>query len=174
MSVGVIICGVAGALLWNASRQHAEVSARGELVDLGSAAMEVMLRYIREIPQDECPGGPAPCLNGNAQIASATAAELRFSSMGFRYDSANLRLEISNNGGTSWQPLAADVSGLTFGYFHRSGTQLTSFPLSQSDREDVRRIVVDLQLARGGESAHLRTSVYLRGFMDEVSTSAGP
>ena len=174
MSVGVIICGVAGSLLWNASRQRAEVSARGELVDMSSAAVEVMLRYIREIPQDECPGGPAPCLLGNAQIALASATEIRFGSIGFRYNSGNRRLEMSNDGGTSWPPLVTDVSGLTFSYFNQTAAQLTSFPLPQADREDVRRIVVDLQLARGGESAHLRTSVYLRSFMNEVSTSVGP
>ena len=136
--------------------------------------IEVMLRYIREIPQDECPGGPAPCLLGNAQIALASATEIRFGSIGFRYNSGNRRLEMSNDGGTSWPPLVTDVSGLTFSYFNQTAAQLTSFPLPQADREDVRRIVVDLQLARGGESAHLRTSVYLRSFMNEVSTSAGP
>lgn len=174
MTVGVIICGIAGSLVWNASRQRAEVAARAELADQASAAMEVMLRHLREIPQDECPGEPTPCLLGHAQITMATATELRFGTFGLRFEGGSRQVQVSKDSGASWHALAADVSGFTLAYYRRNGSQPAAFPLSPSDREGVRRIALDLQLARGTESAHLRTSVYLRGFMNEVSTDAGP
>jgi prepilin-type N-terminal cleavage/methylation domain-containing protein len=174
MSVGVIICGIAGSLIWNASRQRTEIAARSELTDVGSSALEVMVRYVREIPQNECPSNPAPCLNGNAQISLASATELRFGTTGLRYNAGAGRVEISNDTAVTWHTLATDVSSFAFSYFNRTNAALAAFPLSQSDREDVRRISIDCQFARGAETAHLRTSVYLRNFMNEVMTSVGP
>jgi prepilin-type N-terminal cleavage/methylation domain-containing protein len=173
ISVGAIISGIAGSLIWNAARQRTEVAARGELVDMGSAALEVMLRYIREIPQNECPGNPTPCLGGRAQISLASATELRFGSNGLRYNAGSRCVEITNNNGTNWWVVASDVGSCAFSYFSRTNAALTAFPLSQDNREGVRRISIDLQFARGTESAHLRTSIYLRNFMNEVMTSAG-
>lgn len=171
ISVSVIISGVAGSLIWEASRQRSEIAARSELVDVGAAALETLFRYVREIPQDECPANPSPCLFGHAQISTASATELTFDSTGFRLDAGNNRLEMTLDGGTSWHPLANDVSGLTLSYYDRGGASLASFPLSQPARESVRRIGVEVQLTRSNQNAKLRSSVYLRSFMDEVSSA---
>lgn len=173
LSVGVIICGVSGSLLWNAARQRAETAARSELADTAASAVEVFVRYVREIPQDECPGNPTPCLLGNAQISQATASQLLFGTTGFRFDSTNRRLEISSNGGTSWQILCTDVDSCLFSYFNRVNASLVAFPLNATNRAAIRRITIDLQLSRSTETAHLRTSIYLRNFMNEVATDAG-
>jgi type II secretory pathway pseudopilin PulG len=173
MSVGIVVCGLAGSLVWNASRLRAETGARSELVDLASAAVEIYVRYTREIAQNECPSNPTPCLQGNAQISLASASQLVFGTTGFRYDAANGRLEISNNGGTTWQLLCSDVSSCTFSYVNRLGSSLATFPLSATDRAAVRRVGIDLQLTRGAETAHLRASTFLRNFMNEVTGNVG-
>jgi hypothetical protein len=168
MTVGVIISGTAAMLLWTASRQQVELAARNELTDMGSAAVERVVRYVREIGQNECPGNPTPCLNGNAQIAEATATTFRFGVNGFRYNAGQLEMTIDS--GTNWHPLAMDVSAVAFSYWNRAGAALASFPLSASDREDVRRVQVTIDLARASETARLQTGIYLRNFMGEVLT----
>jgi prepilin-type N-terminal cleavage/methylation domain-containing protein len=170
ISVGVIISGVAGSLLWNASRQRAEVAARGELYDMGSAAMEVMFRHLREISQDECPGSSPPCLRGNAQISTAGTTDLGFGSEGFRANSTDGTIEMTIDGGATWHRLATDISSVAFSYYDRMANPLTGSPLSATDRAAVRRIGVDIQLVRGGQIAHLRSAVYLRSFMNEVAS----
>lgn len=171
ISVGVIISGVAGLLIWNASKQRAEIAARSELFDIGTAGMECMLRYVREIRQDENnPPGPTPDLQGNAQVSTATATELRFDNYGFRLNGNEV--EITNDTGANWYSFISDVSGLTFTYYGwTSGIEapqaLSSFPLSLSNRQAIRRVQIQLDLARGSETARIRTSVYLRSFLNE-------
>lgn len=167
MTVGVIISGLAGSLIWNASKQRAEIAARCELIDMGAVSLEGMIRYIREIPQDAAS-------SGNAQIGLAQATELQFGSVGFKLDSGTNTLRITNDGAANWHTLAADVIGLAFTYFSRTGAVLSSFPLSAADRASVRRIQVDLQLDRSSQTAKLRNSIYLRNFMDEVGTDVAP
>lgn len=169
ITVGVIISGIAGTLIWNASRQRAEVSARSELIDLGSAAMEIMLRYIREIPQgDDCPLDAVPCLNGEAAIDVASSTELRFGDIGFRFTAETMKLEMTTNGTTipaNWYSLATDVMEFAFVYYDRCGQPTTSAP-------EVRRVRIALKLSRGVQITALATSIYLRSFMDEWETDA--
>ena len=166
ITAGAIISGIAGMLIWNATEVRTRVAARGEMIDMGSSAVEVMLRYMREIRQDENPGGPIALLRANAQISVADTATLQFDGFGFRQNGD--LLEITTDGGTAWHPLASDVSALIFTYYDRNGVELASLPLSASDRQDVRRIQLRLDLARGPESAGIQTSIYLRNFMNEV------
>lgn len=168
MTVGVIISGIAGLMILNASRVRAETAARCDLVDTAGAAMETIIRYVREIPQDECPGSDPPCLNGNAQIDEASATTLRFDTYGFRLSGTTI--EMTNDSGTNWNPLLRNAAGLTLTYYDRTNTNLTSLPLSASDRADVRRVSVEIDLSDVGESIDLRTSVYLRSFMNEVTS----
>jgi prepilin-type N-terminal cleavage/methylation domain-containing protein len=175
ISVGTIISGSAAMLLWNATSQRSEAAARGELFDLACTSMEAMVRQLREIPQDECPSGSTPCLNEIAQVGYASATEIRFGEFGststnrFRLTATNL--EMSTNDGTNYYTLAADVSGLTLAYYNRSGAEMTSFPLSASDRGDIRRIKITLNFARSNQTAKLQTSVFLRCFLNEVMSA---
>lgn len=169
--VGSIISGTAGMLLWTASSQRGDVAARGELADEGAMAMEVVARYVREIEQgDDCPSNPTPCLNGNAQISTASLSQVNFVNTGFRYVSGSGKVEMTTNNGASWQPLVKDVSGFSLAYYERTGLAMMPLPLGAVDREDVRRVQITLDLARGTQSVKLRTSIYLRSFMDEVTT----
>ncbi len=175
IAIGAIISGTAGLLLMNAARQRGQVAARCELVDMGSAAMEVMLRYIREIRQDENnPQGATPDLQGNAQISLADASQLRFDEYGFRQSGS--ALEMTSDNGASWHPLVRDVADFDVTCFGWSTgveapIQLSPLPLSAANRAAVRRIQLELQLARGSETAHLRTSIYLRNFMNEAANA---
>lgn len=166
MTVGAIISGVAAMMILNASRSRAETAARCELVDTSGAAMETIVRYVREIPQDECPLAATPCLNGNAQILEASASTLRFDAFGFRLSGSTI--EMTNDASANWHPLLRDAAGLTFTYYDRSGATLSTLPLSAADRADVRRVSVEISLARGVEAIDMRTSIYLRCFMNEV------
>ncbi len=166
IAVGAIISGMAAMMILNASRFRAETAARSELVDTAGAALETMIRTIREIPQDECPLAATPCLNGNAQILEADDSILRFDVYGFRLNGSTI--EMSNDTTVSWHPLLRDATGLTFTYSDRTAGTLGTLPLSASDRADVRRITVEIDLARGTEALGIRTSIYLRSFMDEV------
>lgn len=169
--VGSIISGTAGMLLWTASSQRGDVAARGELADEGAMGMEVMARYVREIEQgDDCPANPTPCLNGNAQISTASASQINFGNTGFRYVSGSGMVEMTTDSGTTWRPLVKDVSGFSLAYYERTGLLMMPLPLGAVGREDVRRVQITLNLARGTQSVRLRTSLYLRSFMDEVAT----
>ncbi|HVP11488.1 MAG TPA: hypothetical protein VMV94_09915 [Phycisphaerae bacterium] len=127
-----------------------------------------MFRRIREIPQDECPANPIPCLFGNAQISVASATELRFGNDGFRFNAVGGAIEMTLDGGATWQRLCSEVGSLAFSFHDRTGNQLSGSPLSATSRAAVRRVTVDIQLTRSGQTAHLRSAVYLRSFMNEV------
>jgi len=166
ITAGAIVSGSAAMLLLNASRYRAETAARAEMIDMASVGLETMVRYVREIDQDECPGDPSPCLNGNAQIDTAAANNIVFDAYGFRLSGSNL--EMSTDTAVTWQPLVRNVSAFTLRYFDRSNNELSSLPLNASDREDVRRLQIRITLQIGGETLPLQTSVYLRAFMGEV------
>lgn len=166
LSVGVIISGIAGSLVWNASRIRGDLAARCELTDIAAAAMEQLVRHVREIPQDECPEQPAPCLLGHAQISIASATELRFGDTGIRR--SGTQLQISLDDGNRWHLVAEDVADFSLSYFDRDGTQLSPMPLSEANRESVRLVKIELRLTRGEQSIALRTGTYLRSFMNEV------
>jgi len=166
MTTGVIISGIAGSLLWNASRQQTEIAARGELIDLGGAALDLMLRYIREVPQDAA-------LTGLAQISVAAQNQLTFGNFGFRHNSGSSILEMTIDG-ANWRTLAREVSGLTFTYFNTTAVELNAFggsspfSLGLADRQSIRRVRIDITLTRGTEAQTLRTGIFLRNFMSEV------
>ncbi|MBX3395251.1 MAG: hypothetical protein KF841_07770 [Phycisphaerae bacterium] len=165
--VGAIVSGTAAMLIMSAARQRAEVSARSELIDQGSAALECIIRYVREVSQDECPLAATPCLNGNAQISTAAQSDLRFDAIGFRLSAG--RIEMTNNAGSAWWTLCAGVTGLTFTYYDRNGVVLSSLPLTAGDRAKIRRVSVQIDLVDKTETARIRTSIFLRNFMNEVT-----
>lgn len=172
--VGSIISGTAGMLLWNASSQRGDVSARGELADEGAMAMEVIVRYVREVTQnDSCPpaGDANFCPSGNADISTASSTQIMFGVYGFRYVSGSGMVEMTTNTGTTWRPLVKDVSNFTLAYYNRLNTGMVPLPLSSTDREDIRRVRITLDLTRGTQTLKLRTSIYLRSFLNEVTTA---
>lgn len=168
ISLSSVICGLAASLLWNASRQQSEISARSELTDGASAALEVMVRYLREIPQNECPGGATPCLNGHAQVTTATATQIRYGNNGFRQNGSNL--EMTSNNAVNWYTLAGDVSSLQLTYYNRLGQDLAGLSNPCNDAQNMRRVVLTLTLSRSNQTATVRTGLFLRNFMNEVTS----
>ena len=168
ISVSVIICGISGSLLWNATQQRSEVSARAELIDLGASAMEIMVRYLKEIPQDECSGNPPPCLAGHAQVTTASATQVRWGTYGFRKSGTNLQM--TSNSGTTWYTLCTDVSALAFTYYNRTSQNLLAVASPGDDPQNMRRITISLTLNRTNQTAKLQTGVFLRNFMNEVTS----
>lgn len=158
--VSAVISGMAGSLLWNATRMRSEVGARAELVDIAARGMEQILRYVREIPQDLA-------LTGLAQISTANSTDLRWGVYGIRQTGTTI--EITTNTGANWYPLLKEATTLTFAYFDKNNTALTSLPLSATNREAVRLIKVNLTVTRSTESVALQSSIYLRAFMNEVA-----
>lgn len=168
ITVSVIICGLAGSLLWNATQQRSEVSARAELIDMGASALEIMTRYLREIPQDECPGNPTPCLAGHAQVTTATSTQIRWGVYGFRKSGTNL--EMTTNSGTTWYKLCGDVSSLSLTYYNRVGQNLLMLTSPDDDPQNMRRVTISLTLVRSSQTAKLSTGIFLRNFMNEVTS----
>jgi len=158
--VSAVISGMAGSLLWNATKMRSEVGARAELVDIAARGMEQILRYVREIPQDLA-------LTGLAQISTANSTDLRWGVYGIR--KTGTTIEITTNTGTNWYPLLKEATTLTFAYYDKNNTELTSLPLSSPNRQAVRLIKVNMTVTRSTESVALQSSIYLRAFMNEVA-----
>lgn len=158
--VSAIIAGMAGSLLWNATRMRSEVGARAELVDIAARGMEQILRYVREIPQDTG-------LTGLAQISTANTTDLRWGVYGIRLTGSTI--EMTTNTGTNWYPILKEVTAFSFAYYDKNNTALTSMPLSSANRQAVRLIKVNLTETRSTESVALQSSIYLRAFMNEVA-----
>ena len=55
-------------------------------------------------------------------------------------------------------------------YYGRDGAGVAGFPLTPTDRESIRLVQITLALTRSTETVRLRTAIYLRSFMDEVTT----
>lgn len=158
--VSSVIAGMAGSLLWNATKMRSEVGARAELADIAARGMEQILRYVREIQQDAA-------LTGLAQISTANTSDLRWGVYGIRKTSATI--ELTTNSGTNWYPIVKEATALTFSYYDKTNTALTSTPLNAGNREAVRLIKVSLTVARSTETVTLQSSIYLRAFMNEVA-----
>lgn len=158
--VSAVISGMAGSLLWNATRMRSEVGARAELIDIAARGMEQILRYVREIPQDVA-------LTGLAQISTANTSDLRWGVYGIRLTGSTI--EMTTNTGTNWYPILKEATALTFAYYDKNNTALTSTPLNATNRQAVRLIKINLTVTRSTESAALQTSIYLRAFMNEVT-----
>ncbi len=168
ISVSVIICGTSGSLLWNATQQRSEVSARAELIDQGASAMEIMARYLKEIPQNECSGNPTPCLAGHAQVSSASTTQILWGTYGFRKSGSTLQM--TSNSGTTWYTLCTDVSALAFTYYNRTSQNLLALASPNDEPQNMRRITISLTLNRTNQTAKLQTGVFLRNFMNEVTS----
>lgn len=161
MSAASVISLVVGLLLMEGSRTLASSTGRSRLADSSARAMEQMLRYLREVAQDEG-------LTGQAQISTASATDLRFGLYGFRLNGG--AIEMTTDGGASWHANCRNVTGLTFKYYGASGSELAALPLSATDRAAVRRISIELAVSSAGESHRVRSGVYLRSFMNDAAS----
>ncbi len=161
MTAGGIISMIAGTLLIEASWALAAASQRARLADQSVRAVEQVLRYVREIDQDSS-------LTGLSQITTANTADLRFGIYGFRLTGSTLEMSIDS--AASWQPVCNAVSTLTFRYYDKNGSQLSSVPLSSTDSANVRQVSIELVVGSLSTNHRVRSRVYLRNFMNEAAS----
>ena len=143
ISLTGIIAGVIAVPLVEVTRRHQRSTTRAALVVEGQMALERILRELRQ----------------ETTVSLASASQIDFGSESLRLNSG--ALEYSPDA-TTYHKLCGHVSSFSFGYVDSSGSALTSFPLSSSDRAAIRRLILSLILTDQGETVQLRTGVYLR------------
>lgn len=152
--MGIIAAMTAPALL-EATKNRNRLVIRQTLLTEGQIALERICRELREMDLE----------SGDNDVPDLSAAELSrvdFEQLAYRV--SGTELQRSADGGTNWQVMARSVQSFTLSYYDASGTSLSSLPLSEADRESVRRITVEVGLLQNGESLTLRSSAYLRMF----------
>ena len=153
----VVVCVLIGIIaaviippLHQGVQSFAVTETRGDLTSQARQAATRMIRELRNI-QKEADNTP--------NITGATATSLTF------VDVLDNTITFSVSGSTvqrNSNPLVAQVSSLQFRYFNGSNAELTTLPLSATDRNNVRRIMVTLTLAEGSLTVSVTEQAYLR------------
>jgi type II secretory pathway pseudopilin PulG len=125
--------------LWNF------VTFRNEVASQGRTALMRILRDIRHA----------------STISTADTSALAFTDIDGNSISYTLNGTNLERGS---QILASNVTQFTLAYYDSSNAQLTTLPLSSSDRGAVYRITVQLRIVYGGEGLTLNGEAYLRNF----------
>jgi prepilin-type N-terminal cleavage/methylation domain-containing protein len=153
----VVVCVLIGIIaaviippLHQGVQSFAVTETRG---DLTSQARQAATRMIRELRNIQKEGDNTP------NISSANAATITF------VDVLDNTITFSLSGSTvqrNSNALVEQVSSLQFRYFNGSNAELTTLPLSATDRNNVRRIMVTLTLAEGSLTVSVTEQAYLR------------
>ena len=153
----VVVCVLIGIIaaviippLHQGVQSFAVTETRGDLTSQARQAATRMIRELRNI-QKEADNTP--------NISSANAATITF------VDVLDNTITFSLSGSTvqrNSNALVEQVSSLQFRYFNGSNAELTTLPLSATDRNNVRRIMVTLTLAEGSLTVSVTEQAYLR------------
>lgn len=149
----ILVIGILAAVLVTPFRQGVQGFVAVETrADLTSQAREATTRMVREMRNIQKKGSNAP------NISSADATSITF------VDARNDTITFALSGSTvqrNTDTLVDQVSGLQFRYFNGSNAELIP-PLSATDRDDVRRILLVLTLAEGGQTLSVTGQAFLR------------
>jgi prepilin-type N-terminal cleavage/methylation domain-containing protein len=152
----VIVCvliGVIAAVMIPPLQQGAQSFTVSETrSDLTSQARQASTRMIRELRNIQKEPNNTPNITA-ANATSITFVDVLDSTITFSLSGSTLQRN-SN-------PLVEQVSSLQFRYFNGSNAELTP-PLSATDMDNVRRIMVTLTLAEGSLSVSVTEQTYLR------------
>jgi len=153
----VVVCVLIGIIaaviippLHQGVQSFAVTETRGDLTSQARQAATRMIRELRNI-QKEADSTP--------NISTANAATITF------VDVLDNTITFSLSGSTvqrNSNALVEQVSSLQFRYFNGSNAELTTLPLSATDRNNVRRIMVTLTLAEGSLTVSVTEQAYLR------------
>jgi type II secretory pathway pseudopilin PulG len=153
----IVVCVLIGIIaavlippLHQGVQSFAVTETRGDLTSQARQAATRMIRELRNI-QKEADNTP--------NITGATATSLTF------VDVLDNTITFSLSGSTvqrNSNALVEQVSSLQFRYFNGSNAELTTLPLSATDRDNVRRIMVTLTLAEGSLTVSVTEQAYLR------------
>jgi hypothetical protein len=109
-----------------------------------------MIRELRNIQKEA---------NNTPYITTASANSITFR------DVLDNDITFSLSGSTlqrNSNPLVEQVSSLQFRYFDGTNAELTTLPLSATDRDNVRRVMLTLTLAEGSLSVSVTEQTFLR------------
>jgi prepilin-type N-terminal cleavage/methylation domain-containing protein len=149
-----VIAGVVGFILLGAVDAWTFKFNRADILADGRLAMNRMVREIREIKI-------------LTSVTTATSSEFRFtiddsgSDVDITYELDGTDLDRTEDGTTN--VLAQDVSALSFTYYDSDGDTISS-PAVNPSETDIRRVQVDLTLAKNGENVYLRSQSIPRNF----------
>ena len=153
----VVVCVLIGIIaaviippLHQGVQSFAVTETRG---DLTSQARQAATRMIRELRNIQKEADNTPNIS-TANVASITFVDVLDNTITFSLSGSTVQRN-SN-------PLVAQVSSLQFRYFNGSNAELTTLPLSATDRNNVRRIMVTLTLAEGSLTVSVTEQAYLR------------
>jgi prepilin-type N-terminal cleavage/methylation domain-containing protein len=161
----VIVCVLIGIIaaviippLHQGVQSFAVTEARGDLTSQARQAATRMIRELRNI-QKEADNTP------NISTANATIitfVDVLDNTITFCLWASGSCSPTGNTVQRNSNPLVAQVSSLQFRYFNGSNAELTTLPLSATDRNNVRRIMVTLTLAEGSLTVSVTEQAYLR------------
>jgi prepilin-type N-terminal cleavage/methylation domain-containing protein len=156
----IVILGVLGSaasfLIVNAADNYSEAAMVAQLHDEASAALDRIIRELRNIEYDDAATGDAP------NIDSVTATSITWNT-DWSLSLSGDQILFTENGGTA-APLLDDVSALAIQTYDESNTALGA-SLSGASCDPIRRIQVSLTVTRSGQSTSLRTRVFIRSLM---------
>jgi len=129
--------------------------------DLTSQARQAATRMIRELRNIQKEGDNTPNIS-SANATSITFVDVLDNTITFCLWASGSCSPTGNTVQRNSNPLVEQVSSLQFRYFNGSNAELTTLPLSATDRNNVRRIMVTLTLAEGSLTVSVTEQAYLR------------
>ncbi len=145
------------------------VSFRSEVVNVARSAFMQMTRRIRQIKKR------TPSEN---TIETADIGTLKFVSLDTSDNNIRIRYRVSGN--ELYYDLDSDFDGnfesshillggvynFHFRYYKNDGTEMASYPLSYSDREDIYQIGIEFEIRERDQSYQFYTKVFPRNFKE--------
>ena len=161
----VVVCVLIGIIaaviippLHQGVQSFAVTETRG---DLTSQARQAATRMIRELRNIQKEADNTPNIS-TANATSITFVDVLDNTITFCLWASGSCSPTGNTVQRNSNALVGQVSSLQFRYFNGSNVELTTLPLSATDRNNVRRIMVTLTLAEGSLTVSVTEQAYLR------------
>jgi type II secretory pathway pseudopilin PulG len=152
----ILVCVLIGVIasviippLYQGAQSFTVSETRGDLTSQARQAATRMIRELRNVQKEA---------NNTPNITAAAATSITF------VDVLDNTITFSLSGSTlqrNSNPLVEQVSSLQFRYFNGSNAELTP-PLSATDMDNVRRVMLTLTLAEGGLTVAVTEQTFLR------------
>ncbi len=156
ISILAAVGSVVSMLLYTGSKSYTDAAATAQLQAERPGAMARMMRELRYIPIDQTSSPIIPKIN------SVTASSITWNTNSSITVSSG-QLQMVLNGGTA-ETLVQNITSLVISTFDDSNAALGA-TLSGAQCNTIRRIQVQITIARDGATQTLRSRVYLRGLM---------
>jgi prepilin-type N-terminal cleavage/methylation domain-containing protein len=158
-----VIGSVASYILFSAVDSFADASTASQLQSEASITLDRVIRTLRNIERDDGAAGIAPHIQSVPDADEIHWLDAESDAWSFHLTGGNLMFE---ENGAAAELLQGDVTGLTLRLYDESDAQIAvPLPANDPDIDDIRRIEVELTLAREGVSVTLRSRVFIRATM---------